>query len=242
VLAGIVLRLPDDTPKNPATGPIIAYPAIGGSDANSPARDGPRDSARLRWRDPRVLPWTLIGLVGGHGQAILLSVIGFLVIDRLKVPLGDAQHWIAIVLIAGALSSLLAQWGLIPRLQLSPRQLVLWGSLAAAAGCVVTGFADSVYGLILGFGLASLGFGLFRPGFTSGASLAVGADEQNAVAGPVTSVNGMAYVAAPGLGVWVYGFGLAIPFLITAGLMAGLAIWTWFSLSPSDPEESASPA
>lgn len=246
VLAGIVLRLPDDTPKNPATGPIIAYPAIGGSDAASAAGDGPRGPVRLRWRDPRVLPWTLIGLVGGHGQAILLSVIGFLVIDRLKVPLGDAQHWIAIVLIAGALASLLAQWGLIPRLHLTPRQLVIWGSLAAASGCVMTGFADTAYGLILGFGLASLGFGLFRPGFTSGASLAVGADEQNAVAGQVTSVNGMAYVVAPGFGVWVYGFGLALPFLITAALMAGLAIWTIWKVkpkpSPSAPAESASPA
>ncbi len=242
VLAGIVLRLPDDTPRNPATGPIIAYPSIGGPDAASAAGETPRRAGRLRWRDPRVLPWTIIGFVGGHGQAILLSVIGFLVIDRLKVPLGDAQHWIAIVLIAGALSSLLAQWGLIPRLHLSPRQLVVWGSLSSAAGCAVTGFAGNAYGLILGFGLASLGFGLFRPGFTSGASLAVGPDEQNAVAGQVTSVNGMAYVAAPGLGVWLYGFDLALPLLLTAGLMAGLAAWTRLRISPSDPAASASPA
>jgi hypothetical protein len=136
-------------------------------------------------------------------------------------------------LFAGALASLLAQWGLIPRLHLSPRQLVIWGSLSAAAGCVVTGFADSAYGLILGFGLASLGFGLFRPGFTSGASLAVATGEQNAVAGQVTSVNGMAYIAAPGLGVWLYGFGLALPLLLTAALMAGLAMWTAWKVSPS---------
>jgi len=242
VLAGIALRLPDDTPKNPATGPIVAYPAIGGSDPAPPPGERPRGSVRLRWRDPRVLPWTIVGLAGGHGQAVLLSVIGFLVIDRLQVPLADAQHWIAIVLIAGALASLLAQWGLIPKLGLSPRQLVIWGSLAAAVGCVVTGFAQTAYGLILGFGLASLGFGLFRPGYTSGASLAVTLDEQNAVAGQVTAVNGMAYVAAPALGLWVYGFGLALPLLITAILMAGLAVWTWLRLSPSSPAESASPA
>jgi hypothetical protein len=242
VLAGIVLRLPDDTPKNPATGPIVAYPSIGGPDADAAAGETVRGPVRLRWRDPRTLPWTVIGFVGGHGQAILLSVIGFLVIDRLKVPLGDAQHWIAIVLISGALASLLAQWGLIPRLGLSPRQLVIWGSLASAAGSVVTGLADSAYGLILGFGLASLGFGLFRPGFTSGASLAVTLAEQNVVAGQVTSVNGMAYVVAPGLGVWIYGYGLALPFLLTGALMAGLAGWTAWRLSPSSPAESASPA
>ena len=59
----------------------------------------------------------------------------------------------------------------------------------------------------MGFALASLGFGLFRPGFTSGASLAVGADEQNAVAGMVTSVNGVAFIAAPAAGVALYGRG-----------------------------------
>ena len=35
---------------------------------------------------------------------------------------------------AGAVASLLAQWGLIPQLGLRPRQLVLWGSLVAAVG------------------------------------------------------------------------------------------------------------
>jgi MFS family permease len=232
VLAGIVLRLPDDTPRNPARGPLVAYPAIGGGEVGDAPEDVPAAPEKLRWRDPRVLPWTLMGLIGGHGQAILLTVIGFLVIDRLKVPLSDAQHWIAIVLIAGALASLLAQWGLIPKLGLSPRQLVIWGSLVSAAGSVVTGFADTAYGLILGFGLASLGFGLFRPGFTAGASLAVGPDQQNAVAGQVTSVNGMCYVLAPGFGVWIYGYGLALPFLITGVLMAGLAGWTALRVAP----------
>ncbi|HTU09406.1 MAG TPA: MFS transporter [Allosphingosinicella sp.] len=239
VLAGIVLRLPDDTPKNPAKGPIVAYPSIGGSEVGASADEVPAAPEPLRWRDPRVLPWTVMGFVGGHGQAILLSVIGFLVIDRLRVPLDEAQHWIAIVLIAGALASLLAQWGLIPKLGLGPRQLVVWGSLVAAAGCVVTGCADTAYGLILGFGLASMGFGLFRPGFTSGASLAVGPDQQNAVAGQVTSVNGMAYVVAPGLGVWIYGFGLALPFLLTAALMAGLAGWIWLGTGRSSPSNPA---
>jgi len=233
VLAGVVLRLPDDTPKSAARGPIVAYPSIGGGDpAPSGEADGP---IRLRWRDPRVLPWHIIGLVGGHGQAILLGVIGFLVIDRLRLPLSEAQHWIAIVLMAGAGASLLAQWGLIPKLDLNPRQLVIWGSLVAAAGSAVTGLADGVYGLTLGFALASLGFGLFRPGFTSGASLAVGLDEQNAVAGQVTSVNGMAYVIAPALGVALYGLGLALPFLLTAILMAGLAASTVLHFRPSGP-------
>jgi MFS family permease len=225
VLAAVVTRLPDDTPKGAARGQVVSYPSIGGASAPGAPRDEDGVPVKLRWRDPRVLPWHVIGITGGHGHAALLGVIGFLVIDRLGLTLAEAQHWIAIVLMAGAAASLLAQWGLIPNLPLAPRQLVIWGSAIAAAGAVATGLAESMYGLTLGFALASLGFGLFRPGFTSGASLAVELHEQNAVAGMVTSVNGVAFIAAPALGVLAYGWWMPLPFLATGALMLALAAW-----------------
>ena len=224
VLILLVLRLPDDTPKNPARGQIVAYPSIGGGGSEAAPQEA--EPSTLRWRDPRVLPWHMIGIVGGHGHAVLLGVIGFLVIDRLNLPLDHAQQWIAIVLMAGAGASLLAQWWLIPQLGLAPRQLVVWGSIIAAAGAAQTGLAGGVYGLTIGFALASLGFGLFRPGFTAGASLAVEGNEQNEVAGQVTSVNGVAFVAGPALGVAAYGLGLHVPFLAISALMIGVAAWT----------------
>jgi MFS family permease len=230
VLALVVLRLPDDTPRSPARGEVVDYPSMGGFLVGSRDRGedgGGAGSARLRWRDPRVLPWHIIGVVGGHGNAALLGVIGFLVIDRSGVPLTQAQQSIAIVLMAGAGSTLLAQWGLIPFLRLGPRQLVLWGLLAAAAGIAATGLAQSMYGITLGFAFASIGFGLFRPGFTSGASLAVEPEEQNAVAGMVTSVNGVAYIAAPAVGVLLYGMWMPLPFLATAAMLLALAGWVW---------------
>jgi hypothetical protein len=231
VLAALVLRLPDDTPRGPARGAIVAYPTIGGGGDTSVAEEE-RASARLEWRDPRVLPWHLIGIVGGHGQAAILGVIGFLVIDRLDLPLDHAQQWIAIVMIAGAGASLLAQWWLIPQLGLDPRQLVVWGSTLSAAGASITGFSTEIYGITMGFALTSLGFGFFRPGFTSGASLAVAPHEQNAVAGMVTSVNGVAFIAGPAAGVALYGIALPAPFAATTLLMLGLAFWTGFRFTP----------
>jgi MFS family permease len=231
VLATLVLRLPDDTPRGPARGAIVAYPTIGGG-GDATVADGARASTRLEWRDPRVLPWHLIGIVGGHGQAAILGVIGFLVIDRLRLPLDHAQQWIAIVMIAGAGASLLAQWWLIPQLGLDPRQLVVWGSTLSAAGASITGFSTEIYGITMGFALTSLGFGFFRPGFTSGASLAVAPHEQNAVAGMVTSVNGVAFIAGPAAGVALYGFALPAPFAATSLLMLALAAWTGFRFTP----------
>ena len=224
VLAVLILRLPDDTPRGDAQGPIVAYPMMGGGSVSTVER-GQASGTTLRWRDPRISGWLTAGAIGGHGQAAALGVIGFLLIDRLALPLGDAQQWIAIVLMVGALASLLSQWWLIPALRLSPGQLIVWGSLLSAAGLAITGLAGSVYGITLGFALASLGFGLFRPGFTSGASLAVDPAEQNQVAGMITSVNGVAYISAPAIGVALYGLALALPFLVTAALMIGLALW-----------------
>ena len=234
VLALIVLRLPDDTPRNPAHGRITDYPMIG-TTAGGRQPETEEAPGKLRWRDPRVWPWILTGMIGGHGQAVLLSVVGFLVIDRLGLSAAEAQHDIAVVLIGGAVASLLAQWWLIPQLGLSPMQLIVWGSVLAAAGSVLTGITGNLYAMTLSFALASLGFGFFRPGFTSGASLAVSLDEQNAVAGIVTSVNGIPYLAGPAVGVAIYGFGWSLPFTLTGLLMLGLAIWAGLSLRPSRP-------
>ena len=49
--------------------------------------------------------------------------------------------------------------------------------------------------------------------------------QQNAVAGMVSSVNGIPYVAAPSLGVALYGLALPLPFVAMGVLMLGLAVW-----------------
>ena len=149
-------------------------------------------------------------------------MIGFLVIDRTGVPPWQAQQSIAIVLMAGAGATLIAQWGLIPFLGLDARASSSSGARRSPRPAPWSpAWAGGTYGITLGFALASLGFGFFRPGFTSGASLAVAPDEQNAVAGMVTSVNGVAYIAAPALGVALYELWMPLPFVIVAALMLG---------------------
>ena len=66
--------------------------------------------------------------------------------------------------------------------------------------------------------------------------MAVARHEQNAVAGMVTSVNGLAYVAAPAVGVLIYGFGWSLPFVLVGVVMVGTAMWASFSRSPSRPD------
>ena len=94
--------------------------------------------------------------------------------------------------------------GLIPIFRLGPRGCVIWGMVLAIAGAALLGAAHQLPAITLGYALAALGFGLFRPGFAAGASLAVSRDEQGQVAGIVTAVNGLGFILAPVGGVWLY--------------------------------------
>jgi hypothetical protein len=81
-----------------------------------------------------------------------------------------------------------------------------------------------LYGITIGFAVASWGFGFTRPGFTAGASLAVPLAEQGAVAGVITSANGISYVLAPALGISLYGWNHDSPFASFALLLLGLVL------------------
>lgn len=219
VLVLLRTRLPNDDPRFAARGEVMSAPFSASSNPRI-VEDDPDASPdelpeaepqhagadRLRWSDRRIRPWLMAGLIGGHAQAMLLGVIGFLLLDRLGLR-GDPDAGagpVGLVLMSGAIATLLAQWGLIPMLGLGPRTSTLWGMSLAAAGIVPVAMGEDLHTIAVGFAIASVGFGLFRPGFTSGASLAVSPREQGQSAGIVASVNGAAYIAAPAIGVWFY--------------------------------------
>ncbi len=226
-----------------AHGAALAYPSIGGQSSGASITAAVSEGeGRVGYLDPRVRAWMITGLVMGHAQAMTGQAIGFLVIDRMHVAPAAAIQPTGLVLMMGAGSALLAQWGVIPRLDLRPRALMLVGLSIGALGCVVTGSATSLYGIALGYALASLGFGFARPGFTAGSSLAVGPGSQGSVAGKVTSINGAAFVLGPSIGVGLYELWRPLPYLTAAGWLLVAVVYAWFTLRPSDPAPGAFPA
>jgi MFS family permease len=222
-------------------GAAIGYPSIGGQATGASVTAAVAEPGeRIGYFDPRVRAWMIVGLVVGHAQAMTGQAIGFLVIDRLGVSPMEALEPTGLVLMMGAGSALLAQWGLIPLLNLTPRALVIAGVVVGAIGCAATGTATSLYGIALGYALASLGFGFARPGFTAGSSLAVGHSAQGSVAGKVTSINGAAFVLGPSIGVGLYELWRPLPYLAAAGGLAALLAYAWVSLA-SDRAVRASP-
>lgn len=211
-----------------AHGAAVAYPSIGGQASGASITAAVADSSQpVGYFDPRIRAWIVCGLVVGHAQAMTGQAIGFLIIDRLHVNPLEALQPTGLVLMIGALSSLLVQWGLIPLFDLRPRALMLIGVALGALGCVATGSALSLYGIALGYALISLGMGFARPGFTAGASLGVGQEAQGSVAGKVTSVNGAAFVLGPSIGVGLYELWRPLPYLAAAGALAGLLLYAF---------------
>ena len=235
VLIALYWYLPNDTPRFAARGVVTAYPnsatmnSPDTEDAEGRALDAalPAEEVRLKWRDERLVSWLVAGLIGGHAQAVLLGVVGFLVRDRLGLqddPL-EAVQASGSVMLVGAMATLLAQWGLIPILSLAPRSSVLLGSVLALIGVILTGASYDFYGISTGFAIASLGFGLFRPGFTAGASLAVRRHEQGDVAGKIASISGAAYIFAPAIGVALFNWWEPATFALTGAALLFLIVW-----------------
>jgi MFS family permease len=235
VAAAIWKWLPDDRlGRKTGRGAAMSYPSLATppTGASVVAATSPRQK-RLKWNDPRIRRWIIAGVAAGHAQAATLTCLGFFIIDRLALEPHGSEGPISIVMMAGASATLAAQWGLIPRIDASPRRLILWGALIAAAGLTGTMLANDLYGITIGFALASTGFGLTRPGFTGGASLAVPLAEQGAVAGVITAANGISFVAAPAIGMGLYAIDPGLPFAASALLLVALAVGVRSELSRS---------
>ena len=239
-LIALRLRLPNDEPQFAARGSAYESPYSGSptSEVAEETRDDDEDEdygpepGKLRWFEPRLRPWVICGLLGGHAQAMVLGIAGFLVLDRLGLrsdPMAGAGP-VGLVLMAGAIATLLAQWGLIPRLNLGPRAASLSGIAIAAVGTIVLALGQNLHTIALGYSIASLGFGLFRPGTTSGTSLALTRAEQGRAGGITASVAGASFIYAPALGVWLYNHSDWLGFGLSVTLCSIVLVYGWTAL------------
>ena len=205
------------------SGEVVRVPSPGGQRS---------DVGKGLWRDPRVRDFLLYGLLVTGAQAVNISVLGFHIIDEMAATGQDAraaQPFIGLAMFAGALATLMVQWGLIPLLKLRPRELMRWGAALALFGNLLSIASPGYFGVVVGYAVVSMGAGFARPGFTAGSSLAVGPHEQGAVAGLMMSLAGLSFLGPPVAGVALYEFREFAPFVGNALLLAGAVAVAWLS-------------
>ena len=216
-----------------------------------PERSAPhqrREVPKLRWNDPRVLPFIIFGVAMGTAGAIPIQTIGFFIGDVLHKSVDDTTQLAGVGLMASSIASLFAQFVLVQRFKLTTRFLMRAGTIVALGSNLLFLVAPN-YGLIVfALVLSGLGFGMVRPGYAASASLSVPPEEQGSVAGLTGAAGASGFIFAPLIGNAMYGLSPHAPYVLGAVLMAALATYALISkrfhnsvTMPTEEVESALP-
>lgn len=176
------------------------------------------------WRRKGIGQHLSFGLLLCSAQAINLYTIGFVIIDRMADDPIAAQGMIGLAMTIAAAAALLAQWGVVRLFSLSPLAMMRTGTAFAFAGNVLAVSSGSVHAAILGFILASFGYGLARPGFSAAASLAGSTKDQVAIASALTFIAGASITLPPVVASAAYQWWRPAPFAIAAVIGGALLL------------------
>ncbi len=180
--------------------------------------------------DRRLSAYLIYGFALSIVAGVTVQVFGLFTMDRLHVSGAEGTELTSWGFMANALALLATQLVILPRLNLGPRALMIWGSALLGAGVALQIASPNLATLMASQALQGLGGGLARPGFTGGASVAVEPHEQGAAAGLVVAVNGAGFIFSPVIGGVVYEhLGMNVPLVITVGLLAAMFVFALMS-------------
>ncbi|MGV4375958.1 MFS transporter [Trueperella pyogenes] len=181
---------------------------------------------RIRFTDPRVLPWLVSGLVMFLVFSSLATIFGFTVQDRFALSATTTAGISAIYLTVMGITMIIAQAMIAPKTGWSAAKLLRTGLIITLVATVLIWPTPSHALLAVGCILLGLGMGLAMPGYNTGPTLKMTTDEQGAVAGVINANNGLAYAVAPLASTALYGWSPVAPFVISIALLAVAVAYT----------------
>ncbi len=188
---------------------------------------------KVKFTDRRVLRWVIAGTAMFMGAAVVQQTLSFRIQDALHLDAGAAAGAFGTTMMASALAGLLAQTVIVQRVRLSPAGWLAFGLPLIAAALVMMAAFASLPMFIAANVMMGFGMGFAGAGFNAGASLAVTAEEQGAVAGVTAACSSAGWIVGPLLGPGLYRFVPALPFLLTAAIVAAVSVFVFVSMRRS---------
>jgi MFS family permease len=180
---------------------------------------------RMKYTDPRILPFVVLGVSMFTGMALVQQTMGFRFQDVLALDAAATARTVGIAMMLSAGCSLIAQGVVVQRLSLPPLTL-LWLALPVLmVAFVLMAALNSRTGLSIAMMLQGFGMGLAGPAFMAGASLAVSAEEQGAVAGVAGSCGPLGFALGPMIGGALYQFLPELPYAFAAAMYFVLLVF-----------------
>jgi MFS family permease len=173
---------------------------------------------RLKYSDPRILPFIIIGIAMFTGMGLVQQTMGFRFQDALGLSAAEtAQNFGFAMMLSGA-SSLFSQAVIVQRFNLAPFTLLHFAIPLLIVAFTMMALLETQLWLTIAMMVQGLGMGLASPGFTAGASLAVSPEEQGAVAGVAGSCGPLGFTLGPFIGGALYTLSPTAPYFFAAGL------------------------
>ena len=173
---------------------------------------------RLKYSDPRILPFIIIGIAMFTGMGLVQQTMGFRFQDALGLSAAEtAQNFGFAMMLSGA-SSLFSQAFIVQRFNLAPFTLLRFAIPLLIVAFTMMALLETQLWLTIAMMVQGLGMGLASPGFTAGASLAVSPEEQGAVAGVAGSCGPLGFTLGPFIGGALYTLSPTAPYFFAAGL------------------------
>lgn len=188
-------------------------------------QSGARKTARLKYTDPRILPFIIVGVLMFMGFALVQQTMGFRFQDALNLTAGETARTFGIAMTLSAGASLFAQGFVVQRLQLPPFTLLKLAIPLLVIAFVIMGYFNTHFMLTLAMAIQGFGMGLAGPGFMAGASLAVSPEEQGAVAGVAGSCGPLGFTIGPLVGGLMYQYDPTLPYYFAAGVYVILMLF-----------------
>ena len=172
---------------------------------------------KLRYLDPRILPFVLVGVLMFMGFALVQQTMGFRFQDALNLSAPETVRVLGIAMMLSAGCSLFAQAIVVQKLSIKPFDLLrLAIPLLMVSFTLMALFETRA---MLTFAMALQGFAM------AGASLAVSAREQGSVAGIASSCGPLGFTAGPILGGLLYQVDPVLPYAFAAIVYAILMVF-----------------
>jgi MFS family permease len=183
-----------------------------------PRHNAPRLGQKMRYRDPRIFPFIIVGVTMFSGMALVQQTMGFRFQDALNLSATDTAQAVGLGMMLSAGASLLAQGVVVQRLSLPPFTLLRVAMPLLFLAFATMALTESRWVLTAAMMVQGFGMGLAGPGFMAGASLAVTAEEQGAVAGVAGSCGPLGFAIGPMLGGALYQLQPTLPYAVAAGV------------------------
>jgi MFS family permease len=180
-------------------------------------RQAPRPRPpRMRYTDPRIFGFVIVGVTMFTGMALVQQTMGFRFQDALALDAAGTARTVGLAMMLSAGCSLVSQGFIVQRLSLPPFTLLRLALPLLILAFSMMALLESQLGLTLAMMVQGLGMGLAGPAFMAGASLAVTAEEQGAVAGVAGSCGPLGFTLGPLIGGALYQFAPPLPYAVAA--------------------------